>query len=205
MARRDAIRRATAATAAVVALTLVAGCGSGERQDAGEASARYPISIVHASFPARQELAKRTQMRIVVKNLGDDTIPNLAVSIGVAGGGTDVAAFGRLDESAGLASRSRPVWVVDEGPGNGETAYANTWAVGPLRPHRTATLTWQVAAVRAGHYELTYRLAGSLTGRSQLRLKDGGIPRDTFEVDVDRTPRQVRVTPDGRIVSEPAK
>lgn len=190
-------------TAAAVALALVAGCGgSGPRQDAGEDAATYPV-VARGSFPARQALAERSQMRIAVRNVGDHTIPNVAVTIEADGGGTAVEAFGRPLDEPGNATRSRPVWIVDKGPRNGDTAYANTWALGPLRPGRTATFVWKVAAVRSGHYELTYRLAGSLTGLSQLRLRDGGIPRGRFTVDVSQKAAKVRVTPRGKIVTEP--
>lgn len=205
MPRQEAILRRATATAAAVALAVVPGCGGDKRQDAGEDAATYPVAIVGDSFPARQQLAQRTELRIAVRNVGDRTIPNLAVTIQADGGGTEVEAFGRLADEEGLASRSRPVWIVDEGPGGGDTAYANTWALGPLRPDRTTTFTWRVAAVRAGRYAITYRLAGSLTGRSQLRLGNGRLPRGRFEVVVSRRPAQVRVTADGKIVSEPAR
>jgi len=193
------LRGATAAVGAV-ALVLAAGCGGGERQDAGEQDARYPVKVTSASFPNHQGLAEHSEMRIVVRNVGDRTIPNLAATIEAAGGGTETEAFGFLSGDADLASRSRPVWVVDEGPGGGDTAYANTWAIGALRPHRSKAFVWRVSATRAGRYRLTYRLAGSLTGRSQLRLSDGGVPGGSFAVEVTRKPREIRVTPDGRIV-----
>lgn len=204
MPRREAILRGATATTAAVALALLPGCGGGERQDAGEPSVTYPVAIETSSFPARQQLAQRSRMRIAVRNVGDRTIPNLAVTIQAEGGGTEVEAFGRLSEEPRISTRSRPVWIVDAGPGGGDTAYANTWAIGPLRPDRTKTFVWDVSAVRPGRYVLTYRLAGSLTGRSQLALENGSIPRGRFEVTISRKAAQVKVTPDGRIVSEPA-
>lgn len=191
-------------TAAAVALALVSGCGGGERQDAGESAATYPVTVSHASFPAHQSLAERTQMRIAVRNVGDRTIPNLAVTIESAGEGTQVAAFGRLDETPGSATHTRPVWIVDEGPGDGDTANSNTWAIGPLAAHATKTFVWKVAAVRSGRFSLTWRLAGSLTGRSQLRFEDGRVPRGSFKVDVTQAPATVHVTPQGKIVTKPA-
>jgi hypothetical protein len=142
-------------------------------------------------------------MRIVVRNLGNRTIPDLAATIQAAGGGTETEAFGQLTDASGVASRSRPAWVVDDGPYGGDTSDANTWALGPLRAHATKTFVWHVSAVRAGSYALTYRLSGSLTGRSQLRLRDGGVPRGSFKVHVSAKPATVRVTPDGKIVSVP--
>jgi hypothetical protein len=202
--RREAILRGATATAAAVALALVPGCGGGERQDAGEDDATYLVEVSGVDFPKRQQLAQRTQLAISVRNAGARTIPNLAVTLEADDHGTQVDAFGRLAEEEGLATRSRPVWVLDEGPGGGDTAYANTWALGPLRPDRTRTFRWSLSAVRPGRWSLSYRLAGSLTGRSRLRLERGGIPHGTLTVTIDRKPASVRVTPGGKIVSEPS-
>jgi hypothetical protein len=199
---RATLRGATAAAAAAT-LALASGCGGGARQDHGEAEATYPVAVPSASFPTRQSLAQHSEMRIVVRNIGNRTIPDVAATIQAAGGGTETEAFGRLTDASGVASRSRPAWVVDDGPLDGDTADANTWALGPLRPHATRTFVWRVSAVRAGDYVLTYRLAGSLTGRSQLRLGDGRVPRGSFRVHVSAKPATVRVTPSGKIVSVP--
>ncbi|HYV17276.1 MAG TPA: hypothetical protein VE972_14780 [Conexibacter sp.] len=191
------------AAAAAATLALASGCGGGTRQDHGEAELNYLVAAPVASFPARQSLAQHSEMRIAVRNLGNRTIPNLAVTIAAAGGGTETEAFDFLTDATGVASRSRPAWIVDDGPVDGDTADANTWALGPLRPHATKTFVWHVAAVRAGSYILTYQLAGSLTGRSQLRLRNGGVPRGSFRVQVTRKAAQVHVTPAGKIVSVP--
>ena len=191
------------AAAAAATLALASGCGGGTRQDHGEAEATFPVAVPSATFPARQSLAQHTEMRIVVRNLGNRTIPNVAATIQAAGGGTETEAFGQLTDASGVASRSRPAWVVDDGPVDGDTAAPNTWALGPLRPHATKTFVWRVSAVRAGDYTLTYRLAGSLTGRSQLRRGDGSVPRGSFKVHVTAKPAQVKVTPAGKIVDVP--
>jgi hypothetical protein len=196
---RPIVRGATAAAVAV-ALAL-AGCGGSDgSQD--EQSITYSVAIPVRSFPARQRLAEHVRLRIDVRNEGTRAIPNVAVTIssGGAAGGTAVEAFGSSLEGKGLASHSRPVWVVDDGPVSGDTAYANTWALGAIAPHHTRSFTWSVVPVRAGRYTLRYTLTGSTTGRSPLRLADGGAARGSFTVDVSAKPAQVRVTPGGRIV-----
>jgi hypothetical protein len=201
--RRAAILRAATAASAAVALALGAGCGGGTRQDAGEARASYPVAVPLATFPARQSLAQRSEMRIAVRNVGTRTIPNVAATIVADRQGTTVEAFAGPAEASNVQSTSRPVWVIEDGPVNGDTAGANTWALGPLRPGATKTFVWRVAAVRAGRYQLTYRLSGSLTGRSQLRLRGGGAPQGSFTVAVSRRPVQTQVRPDGTIVTVP--
>jgi hypothetical protein len=197
--RRSMLQGAMAATAAV-ALAL-AGCGGSDDWN-GEQSATYPVAV-HGAFPARQSLAEHVELTLAVRNAGTRTIPNVAATIATGGGadGAAVEAFGAQLEGRGLASHSRPVWIVDEGPLSGDTAYANTWALGSVAPGRTRTFTWRVVPVRAGRYTLRYRLTGSTSGRSQLRVKRGGTPHGSFAVHVSGKPAQVRVTPDGRIVA----
>lgn len=163
----------------------------------------YSVSIPVRSFPARQLLAEHVQLRIDVRNEGSRAIPNVAATILTGSGpnGAAVEAFGSELRGKGLASHSRPVWIVDEGPASGETAYANTWALGAIEPHQTRSFTWSVVPVRAGRYTLRYSLTGSTTGRSPLRLEDGGAARGSFAVRVNDKPPQVRVTPDGRITT----
>lgn len=138
-----------------------------------------------------------------MRNKSTRTIPNVSATLETGSGadGATVTAFGSRLKEKGLASSSRPVWIVDDGPLSGETAYANTWALGSIRPHDTRSFTWNVVPVRAGHYKLRYRLTGSTTGRSQLRLANGDAARGSFEINVSGKPAEVRVTPDGRIVN----
>jgi hypothetical protein len=196
------LRGATAAAAAV-ALAL-AGCGGSDAPQP-EQAATYSVAIPVKSFPARQLLARHVQLRLDVRNLSTRAIPNVAVTIDTSDSpnGAGVETFGsRLDEK-GLASHSRPVWIVDDGPVSGETAYANTWALGTIRANDTRSFTWSVVPVRAGRYTLRYRFTGSTTGRSQLRLENGDAAGGKLTVQVSGKPPQVRVTPDGRIVSVP--
>lgn len=199
MPAASAILRGTSAAAAAVALAL-AGCGDSD-EPRPERAITYSVAIPVRSFPARQLLAEHVQLRIDVRNEGSRAIPNIAATIasGDASGGAAVEAFGSALEGEGLSSRSRPVWIVDEGPGSGSTAYTNTWALGAIEPGDTRSFTWDVVPVRAGRYTLRYSLTGSTTGRSPLRLAGGGAARGTFEVHVNGKPPQVRVTPGGRI------
>jgi hypothetical protein len=190
------------ATAAVV-LALASGCGGGTRQDAGESHATYTVAVPVASFPVRQSLAQRTELRLAVRNVGHRTIPNVAATIETAGRGTTVEAFAGHTDDANVQSSSRPVWVVEDGPVGGDTAGANTWALGPLRPGATKTFVWRVAAVVAGRYTVTYRLSGSLNGNSRLRLGSGAVPHGSFTVAISDKPGQTRVRPDGTIVRVP--
>jgi len=52
-------------------------------------------------------------------------------------------------------------------PAIGETAYVGTWALGPLKPGEQKTFRWDVTAVRAGPYEITYEVAAGLDGKAK--------------------------------------
>ena len=59
----------------------IASCGGGERQDADEPSGNFPVQVVSADFPSKQSLAQNTNLTLGVKNTGQDTIPDLAITI----------------------------------------------------------------------------------------------------------------------------
>src|SRR4051794_31853247 len=90
------------------AAVLAAGCGSsGPRQDASEPSGQYKVQVVQAKFPTTQSLAKRSKMVVVVKNVDNRTIPNIAVT---------VKDFDQRKNDPSLADPRRPVFVVNTGP-----------------------------------------------------------------------------------------
>jgi hypothetical protein len=117
----------------------VASCGGGERQDADEPEGDFPVQIVSASFPSKQQLAKNTNLTLSVANTGDQAIPDLAITIfttsdastggsssgsetsttpsGSPGGGLPQAqgSFSVRSEQEGLAIPFRPVWILEEG------------------------------------------------------------------------------------------
>ncbi|MDO8209414.1 hypothetical protein [Conexibacter sp. CPCC 206217] len=201
---RDAILRGAPAVLAAVALTF-AGCGGGERQDHGDTAGTYSVELVRDSFPRVQHLADQTEMLISIKNTSGRRIPNVAATIEAAGEGTQAAAFGTLDQQVGLSSRSRPIWIVDDGPYSGDTAYANTWALGPMPAGAERDFVWRVTAIRSGRFRLTYRLAGSLPGAARLEQPGGRPVAGSFDVEISRAPAQARVTASGAVERVPAR
>jgi hypothetical protein len=190
-------------------------CGGGGRQDASEPSGNFPVAVSTATFPASQRLSQHSHMVITIKNAGHKAIPDIAVTITDPHYGTSVQAFGRHVSMAGLASHSRPVWIVDHapdpggkcgfscaqgGPGGAATAYANTWALGRLAPVHSAKFDWALTAVAPGKYVVHYRIAAGLNGKAKATLVGGGIPEGTFDVNISRLPSQSFVTGSGKIV-----
>jgi hypothetical protein len=189
------MRRGCSIALAACLTVAAAGCGGGsERQDADEPSGTWTVDVVEAQFPKSQRLAERATMRIRVRNREDRAIPNVALT---------VEGFSRRSEQAGLADPERPIFIVDDGPRGGVTAYTNTWALGRVPPGATKTFEWKVTPVRAGTYRLTYRVAAGLDGKARARTRGGDPPEGTFTVRVRREPSQARVDPDsGEVVRE---
>ncbi len=201
---------------------LLAACGGGQRQDATEPSGNFPVQVSDATFPTAQRLAQHSHLVITVRNAGTQTIPNIAVTIcnvtcsfpAPVGEGTSVQAFAAYLNMPNLASHSRPVWIVDDapgpcnyscqsgGPGGATTAYANTWALGALKPGATAKFDWAVTAVQPGKYTVAWQVAAGLNGKAKATLAGGGgKPKGTFDVTIAKAPAQSYVNGSGQIVT----
>jgi hypothetical protein len=124
----------------VVALSTiaVAACG-GERQDADEPEGEFPVEVVNASFASKQRLAQTSDLTLSVANTGDETIPDLAITIwtdaeggeteGDSARGTETdgtpteeesgptaaGSFSVISQQPDLAIPSRPVWILEQG------------------------------------------------------------------------------------------
>jgi hypothetical protein len=200
-------RRATLALAAAACALLVAGCGGGSRQDAGEPAGTFAMEVLHPSFPTAQSIARQTSFVLPVRNSGSRTVPNVAVTID---------SFDYTSDYPQLAADKRPVWVIERGPGavasppveseqisppgGGQTAYVNTWALGALAPGATRTFVWRVVPVKAGTYTVHYTVAAGLSGKAKARLSSGGPVQGQFAVYIKPTPALTHVNPDtGRV------
>jgi hypothetical protein len=179
---------------AMVAALASAGCGGGTRQDASEPSGTFRVDVVRASFPTKQRLAKSERLVIAVRNSGTKDVPNLAVT---------VSSFASRSEQAGLADPSRAVWIIDDGPRGGDTAYTNTWALGRLAPGQTRRFVWRVTAVQSGTHTVKWQVAAGLNGKAKAAMADNRAPEGSFTVDVSDKPSQARVDPDtGKVVHD---
>jgi hypothetical protein len=181
--------------AAFVAAGFVAGCGSGERQDANEPSGTFKVKVLKASFPRHQRLANPAVMRVVVRNDSGKTIPNVAVTVTSDDDAKGGAGFTTRSTSPDLADPTRQLWIVDKGPRGGDTAYVSTWALGPLAAGRTQTFEWHVTPVVAGTHMLRWHVAAGLNGKAVARTADGKDPVGTFPVTVASKPAAVTVDP----------
>jgi hypothetical protein len=178
----------------MVAALAATGCGGGTRQDAAEPSGTFRVDVVRASFPTKQRLAKPERLVIAVRNSGTQAVPDLAVT---------VTSFASRSEQAGLADPERAVWIIDDGPRGGDTAYTNTWALGRLAPGQTRRFVWRVTAVQPGTHTVKWQVAAGLNGKAKAALADNRAPAGSFTVDVSAKPSQSHVDPEtGKVVRD---
>jgi hypothetical protein len=115
-----------------------------------------------------------------------------------AAAGDGLTAFGQKSGDSRLADPNRPIWIVDQEPVGGTSAYSNTWTLGPLEGGETKTFEWKLTAVEPGTYSLAYRVSPGLDNKA--RLADGSKARGTFDVRVVDEPVPARVNSKGEVV-----
>jgi hypothetical protein len=190
----------------VACLLFVAGCGGGERQDENEPAGDFPVEVVEAQFPDEQKLAKESNLVVTLRNAGERTIPNIALTVN---------GFDERKTDPDLADASRPVFALngvqveiagfpeakEAAPRGCDTAYLNTWACGPLEPNEMKTFRWTVTAVRAGDYEIAWKVAAGLDGKAKAVAPGGGpAPGGKFSGRISDAAPDVRVADDGKTI-----
>jgi len=196
---------------------LVAGCGGGggERQDEDEPEGEYKVAVVSADFPAKQKLAKRSDIEFAVKNIGDERVPNLAITFGRNTPRGRIDSLDRRSADPDLADRDRPVFVIngkprtlgglpesqDDVPPGSTTAYVDTYALGELGPGKTKRFSFNVTAVVGGPYRLVWTLSAGLDGKAKAVLASGLPATGQFEGTISETAPKASVSDaDGKTV-----
>jgi hypothetical protein len=204
-------RQATAILTGALALGLAA-CGGEDRADSTEPEGTFPVEVTKASFPAKQRLAETSDLRIAVKNVGSETVPDLTATVFVDEG-ADGAFSTRIDQP-GVANPNRPVWVLEnkwprlagepapKGLSGAVTAQTNTYAFGPLEPGETAEMVWRVTPVMKGRWTVNYQVAAGTQGKARAVTEDGDDVAGDFAVKITDEPPTARVADDGSIVIE---
>jgi hypothetical protein len=193
--------RTAAVSASVLAALILAGCGGGSPQDAHEPAGTFGMRV-GASFPRAQSIARPSRFVVAVRNTGTQTVPNVAITID---------SFDYNSNYPGLAVRQRPVWAIERGPGaiasppvetenvslpgGGQTAYVNTWALGPLPPGKTKLFVWRVVPVKAGTFTVHYVVSAGLAGKAKARLEAKAGIHGKFAVYIKPAPDLKHVNP----------
>jgi hypothetical protein len=181
---------------------FAAGCGGGSEQTAGEPKRTYKTEVLGLTFTPNQAVSRPATMRIELRNVDAKTIPSVAVTLD---------SFYYTEKYPELAASKRPVWVVEQGPGapprrpvqsqavsppgGGQTAYVNTWALGPLAPKHTQTFEWKVVPVKSGTHSVHITIGAGLAGRARATFPNGASPTATLVAHIAPAPPSTHVDP----------
>lgn len=146
------------------------GCGSKDLEDA---TGGEPFQVsAQFSFKSKQTLAGKQILKIKVRNNeASRVIPNIAVTLkgldrmipeGDNGGGT-------------ISDRRRPIWIINQGPKGGESAYADTWSLGSLPAGADKVFEWNLTPVYKGRHKVTWQVAGDLDRKGTVVPAEGGV------------------------------
>lgn len=209
--RRTRLRVTATGFATVAVAVLLAACGESS-SDSNERAGKYEVRVTEASFPTEQKLGQTSVLALGIENNGDKTVPDLTVTITVAGkeGSNSSLPFGIRDPQAGLAQADRPVWVLAQGypkfvgsdePGGASTSNRKTFALGEVKPGESADAVWKLSAVKAGKFTLLYRIDAGLSGEAKaVTGKDEVAPGGSFATEISKATPDVEVTDDGEVV-----
>jgi hypothetical protein len=171
---------------AVIIAAALSGCGS-TRQDAHEVAGRFSVRVIKASFPAKQAIAHGLSLELEIRNVGNRTVPNLAVT---------VDSFSYRSDYPNTADPRRPVWIIDAGPGGqikrpvptqsptggpGQdvTADTMTWAAGPIAPGQSHKFVWHLTPMVSGVHTISYRIDAGLNGKARAVLSSANAKQPT--------------------------
>ena len=210
--------RVAAAIAALGGAVAISGCGGGERQDITEPSGDFPVRVAKAKFPNRQRLAETSDLELEIKNIGDQTIPILAVTIYTGETKADGSFKVRVDDP-NLANPNRPVWILeneypklltpgvtvknlDQAPTAGaEAAQTDTFQFGAVEPGDSRDIVWRVTPIRAGTFPVHYEVAAGLEGKAKAVTADGSPVKGEFVVTISDKPPQTCVNGAGQVTT----
>jgi hypothetical protein len=177
------------ARALVVALLVaiaipLAGCGSGERQDANAPNGSWSVVVEEWKFPKRQFLGTPTDFVLKIRNTDTTAIPQLIVT---------VEGLRMRVKQVGAASEIRPIWLTSEVNYAQTTPYnsalASSFNLGTLPAGAVKTYTLDLTPLRRGTHEVGYKLAGDLFGKAEIFDGNDQPAADTRTVAIDPTPQ----------------
>ena len=179
--------------------------------------ADYPVEVTVAEFAPRQRLAQRQDLQLAFRNSGDETIPDLAVTIYTGDEKAD-GAFNMRSEQEGLADPNRPVWILendypkllergtsakdlDAAPTAGaESSSTNTYTFGELPPGDEIHTVFRVTPVVGGTYTVHYEVAAGLDGNARAVTDTGEPVEGEFVATITTKPKASAVNEQGQVV-----
>jgi hypothetical protein len=189
---------------------LLAACG-GSSSDSNQKAGTYEVKVTSASFPPKQFVGQTSLLKIDARNTGEETVPDLAVTINIEGkaGETARIPFSVRDPQPGLANGDRPVWVLaatyprlegSSAPGGTETSALKTYSFGEVKPGKSVEAVWKLSAVRPGKYTVAYEINAGLDAETKAVTPGGSPPDGTFAADITTALPETEVNGAGEIV-----
>ena len=183
--------------------TLIAsGCGSASPQTAHEPKATYTMQVLRAKFPVKQSIAAQTMLELTVRNASSETVPERRRYARLPAVRRKLSrTLGQqtpdLGRRTGTGSDRQPPVQTEEvaSPGGGETAYVNTWALGPLASGAVKTFRWMLTPVKSGLHVVHYTVAAGLGGNAKAALASGAPVKGRFVAYVTPAPPASHVNP----------
>jgi hypothetical protein len=208
--RRARLRASGIGFAAVAVAALLTACGGDSSSEETERAGTYPVEVTTARFPAEQHLGQTSLLKLGVRNTGEATVPNLTITVVVAGKeGVDASLpFAVRDPQPELAQPDRPVWVLaatyprlagSSEPGGASTSNPKTFAFGPLEPGETTEAVWKLSAVRAGKWTLLYRVDAGLGGAAKAETEGGVAAGGSIATEITQALPETEVTDSGQV------
>lgn len=191
---------------------MLSACGGGDSSPGQtEATGRYPIEVVAAEFPTKQQLGQTTLLRLAVRNAGERPIPTLIVTMSVGGeeGEGSSYPFTVRDEQPDLAQPDRPVWALSEkypklkgatDPAGAGSANQKAFVFGRVEPDETVDAIWKLSAVRTGKFTLLYAIDAGSVGKAKAVTESGTKPGGSFTVRISAATPNTIVTDSGEVV-----
>jgi hypothetical protein len=216
--RRGAGQRVAVGLLAAATAVAIGACGSKPRQDASEPKGDFPVEVTKAKFPNRQQISERTDLQLAVKNVGQETIPDLAITIYTGEQKADGSFNTRLDQP-NLANPNRPVWILEDqypkllgagvtlnnlekAPSAGAAAaQTDTWQFGAVAAGESKDMDWRVTPVKGGTYTVHYQVAAGLQGNARAVTRDGSPVKGEFVVTIATKPPQTCVNGQGQVTT----
>jgi hypothetical protein len=190
---------------------LFSACGGDSSADSDEPTGTFQVKVTEAEFPTLQRLGQTSLLELGIRNTGKRTVPGLTVSFTIAGkrGESSSLPFGLNDPQPELAQPERPVWVLaatyprlhgSATPGGASTSSRKTFSLGPVKPGKSVKAVWKLSAVRAGKFDLLYRIDAGLRGEAKAKTEGGVAPGGTFSTEITERLPETEVTDSGEIV-----
>jgi len=204
------LSRSIGAALGAAAVTLLVACGGGgdSNQFANEAAGEYPVEVLSAQFKPSQIISRTYDLRLKVRNSGEETVPALNATIDLPGQDSTLA-FSTRAEQEGVAAPQRPVWVLEEGypklsgtvgRGGAETANRRTYNFRELPPGEVADMIWRVTAVKDGDFEIRWQIAAGLGLDTTAVDAAGEQPTGLLPVTINAEPRLTKIDENGNVV-----